>query len=422
MSNSKDINIYMDSLGASAKQASRILTQASEDQKNEALLSIAKKIDIKRQDILKENVKDLEEAKKKQIGDALIDRLELTQERIDSMISGLKVVSELPDPVGEITQLKPTPSGIDVSKMRVPLGVVGIIYESRPNVTADAAALCLKSGNACILRGGSEAILSNKIIWECLQKGLEESGLPKESVQLVETIDREAVKTLLHMDKWIDVIIPRGGKGLVKLISEESRVPVIKHLDGICHVYLDQDCKLDKAIDIAFNAKTYRYGICGAMETLLVHKDVASNVLPKLLEKYSFEGVELRGCKATKKIIEVKDANEEDWQTEYLAPILSLKIVEGLEEAIEHINKYGSNHTDSIVTENNEKVKIFFDQVDSSSVMHNLPTCWADGFEYGLGAEVGISTDKIHARGPVGLEGLTSQKFIVKGNSQLRGS
>ena len=422
MSDSKDINIYMDSLGASAKKASRILSQASEEQKNDALLSIAKKIDIKRQDILKENVKDLEEAKKKQIGDALIDRLELTEERIDSMISGLKVVSELPDPVGEITQLKPTPSGIDVSKMRVPLGVVGIIYESRPNVTADAAALCLKSGNACILRGGSEAILSNKIIWECLQKGLEESGLPKESVQLVETIDREAVKTLLHMDKWIDVIIPRGGKGLVKLISEESRVPVIKHLDGICHVYLDQDCELDKAIDIAFNAKTYRYGICGAMETLLVHKDVASNVLPKLLEKYSFEGVELRGCKATKKIIEVKDANEEDWQTEYLAPILSLKIVEGLEEAIEHINKYGSNHTDSIVTENNEKVKIFFDQVDSSSVMHNLPTCWADGFEYGLGAEVGISTDKIHARGPVGLEGLTSQKFIVKGNSQLRGS
>ena len=422
MSDSKDINIYMDSLGVSSKKASTILAQASAEQKNDALLSIAKKLDIKRQDILKEKLKDLEEAKKKQIGEALIDRLELTEERIDSMISGLKVVSELPDPVGEITKLKPTPSGIDVSQMRVPLGVVGIIYESRPNVTADAAALCLKSGNSCILRGGSEAILSNKIIWECLQNGLEESGLPKESVQLVETIDREAVKTLLHMDKWIDVIIPRGGKGLVKLISEESRVPVIKHLDGICHVYLDQDCELDKAIDIAFNAKTYRYGICGAMETLLVHKDVASNVLPKLLEKYSSEGVELRGCKATKKIIEVKDANEEDWQTEYLAPILSLKIVEGLEEAIEHINKYGSNHTDSIVTENNEKVKIFFDQVDSSSVMHNLPTCWADGFEYGLGAEVGISTDKIHARGPVGLEGLTSQKFIVKGNSQLRGS
>ena len=422
MSYSKDINIYMDSLGASAKKASRILSQASEKQKNDALLSIAKKIDIKRQDILKENIKDLEEAKKKQIGDALIDRLELTEERIDSMISGLKVVSELPDPVGEITKLKPTPSGIDVSKMRVPLGVVGIIYESRPNVTADAAALCLKSGNACILRGGSEAILSNKIIWECLQNGLEESGLPKDSVQLVETIDREAVKSLLHMDRWIDVIIPRGGKGLVKLISEESRVPVIKHLDGICHVYIDKDSDLEKAINIAFNAKTYRYGICGAMETLLVHREVAANILPQLSERFHSEGVELRGCKATQEIIKVKTANEEDWSTEYLAPVLSVKIVGGIEEAIEHINLFGSSHTDSIVTENNEKVAIFFDQVDSSSVMHNLPTCWADGFEYGLGAEVGISTDKIHARGPVGLEGLTSQKFIVKGNSQLRGS
>ena len=422
MSNSKDINIYMDSLGASAKKASRILSQASEEQKNDALLSIAKKIDIKRQDILKENIKDLEEAKERQIGDALIDRLELTEERIDSMISGLKVVSELPDPVGEITKLKPTPSGLDVSRMRVPLGVVGIIYESRPNVTADAAALCLKSGNACILRGGSEAILSNKIIWECLQKGLEESGLPKDSIQLVETIDREAVKTLLHMDKWVDVIIPRGGKGLVKLISEESRVPVIKHLDGICHVYIDKDSDAEKAIDIAFNAKTYRYGICGAMETLLVHREVAANILPQLSERYSSEGVELRGCKETKEIIKVKTANEEDWSTEYLAPVLSVKIVGGIEEAIEHINLFGSSHTDSIVTENNEKVEIFFDQVDSSSVMHNLPTCWADGFEYGLGAEVGISTDKIHARGPVGLEGLTSQKFIVKGNSQLRGS
>ena len=422
MSYSKDINIYMDSLGSSAKKASRILSQASEKQKNDALLSIAKKIDIKRQDILKENIKDLEEAKKKQIGDALIDRLELTEERIDSMISGLKVVSELPDPVGEITKLKPTPSGIDVSKMRVPLGVVGIIYESRPNVTADAAALCLKSGNVCILRGGSEAILSNKIIWECLQNGLEESGLPKDSVQLVETIDREAVKSLLHMDKWIDVIIPRGGKGLVKLISEESRVPVIKHLDGICHVYIDKDSDLEKAINIAFNAKTYRYGICGAMETLLVHREVAANILPQLSERFHSEGVELRGCKATQEIIKVKTANEEDWSTEYLAPVLSVKIVGEIEEAIEHINSFGSSHTDSIVTENNEKVAIFFDQVDSSSVMHNLPTCWADGFEYGLGAEVGISTDKIHARGPVGLEGLTSQKFIVKGNSQLRGS
>tara|TARA_B100000530_G_scaffold329391_1_gene271318 strand:- start:65 stop:1333 length:1269 start_codon:yes stop_codon:yes gene_type:complete len=422
MPDSKDINIYMDSLGSSAKRASRILSQASVEQKNSALLSIAEKIDLKRQDILKENQYDLAEAKKKEIGDALIDRLELTQDRIDSMISGLKVVSELPDPVGEITNLKPTPSGIDVSKMRVPLGVVGIIYESRPNVTADAAALCLKSGNSCILRGGSEAILSNKIIWQCLQEGLDESGLPKECIQLVEIIDRAAVKSLLQMDKWIDVIIPRGGKGLVKLISEESRVPVIKHLDGICHVYIDLDSDPEKSIDIAFNAKTYRYGICGAMETLLIHEEVASRILPKLLDKYNAEGVEIRGCEVTQKIIKVKAANDEDWTTEYLAPVLSIKVVKGLEEAIEHINLYGSSHTDSIVTENDENVAIFFDKVDSSSVMHNLPTCWADGFEYGLGAEVGISTDKIHARGPVGLEGLTSQKFIVKGNSQLRGS
>ncbi|HJL95833.1 MAG: glutamate-5-semialdehyde dehydrogenase [Gammaproteobacteria bacterium] len=422
MSDSKDINIYMDRLGSLAKNASRELSLASEAQKNKALHSIGKKIDSKRHAILKENIKDLEEAKKKDIGDALVDRLELNEARIDSMISGLEVVSELPDPVGEVTDLDATPSGIRVSKMRVPLGVVGIIYESRPNVTADAAALCLKSGNSCILRGGSEAILSNKIIWDCLQEGLEESGLSKDIIQLVETTDREAVKTLLHMDKWVDVIIPRGGKGLVKLISEESRVPVIKHLDGICHVYVDEDALLNKAVDIVLNAKTYRFGICGAMETLLLHRNIATDILPQLLERYESEGVELRGCEETVKVINVKKANDEDWATEYLAPVLSIKIVKDLAEAIGHINTYGSNHTDSIVTENNEKVQSFFNQVDSSSVMHNLPTCWADGFEYGLGAEVGISTDKIHARGPVGLEGLTSQKFIVKGNSELRGS
>jgi glutamate-5-semialdehyde dehydrogenase len=314
-----------------------------------------------------------------------------------------------------------TPSGIGVSKMRVPLGVVGIIYESRPNVTADAAALCLKSGNSSILRGGSEAIRSNKIIWNCLQKGLESSGLPKECIQLVETIDREAVKNLLHLDDYLDVIIPRGGKGLVKLITEESRVPVIKHLDGICHVYIDETADFEKAIDIAFNAKTYRYGICGAMETLLLHKKVAKDILPRLNTKFLSEGVELRGCKETLEIISVIEASEEDWSTEYLGPVLSIKVVESLDTAIEHIEKYGSQHTDSIVAEDTENVNHFFKNVDSSSVMHNLPTCWADGFEYGLGAEVGISTDKIHARGPVGLEGLTSQKFIVKGNSELRG-
>lgn len=422
MSQSKEIITYMDRLGSEAKEASVILSQATLEQKNEALARISEEIQLNRKAILEVNQADLAHAKEKSIGSALIDRLELNDSRIDSMISGLKVVSELPDPVGEITDLDPTPSGIEVSKMRVPLGVVGIIYESRPNVTADAAALCLKSGNACLLRGGSEAIQSNKLIWNCLQNGLIKSGLPKECIQLIETTDREAVKTLLHLDKYLDVIIPRGGKGLVKLITEESRVPVIKHLDGICHVYIDDSADLNKAEEIALNAKTYRYGICGAMETLLIHNKVASDVLPSLIGKLNAEGVEVRGCKKTTEFVEVSDATEEDWTTEYLAPILSIKVVESMNEAIDHIQKYGSHHTDSIVSEDLKKVDVFFKQVDSSSVMHNLPTCWADGFEYGLGAEVGISTDKIHARGPVGLEGLTSQKFIVKGNSELRGA
>ena len=422
MSQSKEIITYMDRLGSEAKEASVILSQATLEQKNEALARISEEIQLNRKAILEVNQADLAHAKEKSIGSALIDRLELNDSRIDSMISGLKVVSELPDPVGEITDLDPTPSGIEVSKMRVPLGVVGIIYESRPNVTADAAALCLKSGNACLLRGGSEAIQSNKLIWNCLQNGLIKSGLPKECIQLIETTDREAVKTLLHLDKYLDVIIPRGGKGLVKLITEESRVPVIKHLDGICHVYIDDSADLNKAEEIALNAKTYRYGICGAMETLLIHNKVASDVLPSLIGKLNAEGVEVRGCKKTTEFVEVSDATEEDWTTEYLAPILSIKVVESMNDAIDHIQKYGSHHTDSIVSEDLKKVDAFFKQVDSSSVMHNLPTCWADGFEYGLGAEVGISTDKIHARGPVGLEGLTSQKFIVKGNSELRGA
>ena len=422
MSQSKEIITYMDRLGSEAKEASVILSQATLEQKNEALARISEEIQLNRKAILEVNQADLAHAKEKSIGSALIDRLELNDSRIDSMISGLKVVSELPDPVGEITDLDPTPSGIEVSKMRVPLGVVGIIYESRPNVTADAAALCLKSGNACLLRGGSEAIQSNKLIWNCLQNGLIKSGLPKECIQLIETTDREAVKTLLHLDKYLDVIIPRGGKGLVKLITEESRVPVIKHLDGICHVYVDDSADLNKAEEIALNAKTYRYGICGAMETLLIHNKVASDVLPSLIGKLNAEGVEVRGCKKTTEFVEVSDATEEDWTTEYLAPILSIRVVESMNEAIDHIQKYGSHHTDSIVSEDLKKVDVFFKQVDSSSVMHNLPTCWADGFEYGLGAEVGISTDKIHARGPVGLEGLTSQKFIVKGNSELRGA
>ena len=411
----------MNRLGSEAKEASSVLAQASIEQRNASLDFIAEAIELNRDKILSTNQKDLELAKQKSIGSALIDRLELNDNRIDSMISGLKIVSDLPDPVGEITDLDPTPSGIEVKKMRVPLGVVGIIYESRPNVTADAAALCLKSGNSCLLRGGSEAILSNKIIWSCLQKGLNKSGLPKECVQLVETTDREAVKTLLHLDEYLDVVIPRGGKGLVQLISDESRIPVIKHLDGICHVFIDKDADHQKAQDIAFNAKTYRYGICGAMETLLIHSEIANSLLPALTKRFESEGVELRGCDKTLEISEMVAANEDDWSTEYLAPILSIKIVKDLNEAVHHIQKYGSKHTDSIVTEDQNKVDYFFKNVDSSSVMHNLPTCWADGFEYGLGAEVGISTDKIHARGPVGLEGLTSQKFIVKGNSNLRG-
>jgi len=422
MEDSKDINNYMNHLGAAAKNAAGDLAIVSSEVKNNALLYMAEAIDSRRNEILQSNRVDLEKAKNKEIGDALIDRLELTEERIDAMIAGLKIVAKLPDPVGEIEEMKPTPSGLEISKMRVPLGVVGIIYESRPNVTADAAALCLKSGNACILRGGSEAILSNSIIAECLNQGLKRAGLSEDLIQVVNTTDRKAVTALLRMEEFIDVIIPRGGKGLIKLISEEAKIPVIKHLDGICHVYVDKHADLDQAISIAFNAKTYRYGICGAMETLLIHEEVAVTILPKLLSKFTDAGVELRGCEKTRKIIDSSIATDEDWVTEYLAPILSIRVVKDIDSAISHINQYGSAHTDSIVTSNEDSAESFMRKVDSSSVMHNVPTCWADGFEYGLGAEVGISTDKIHARGPVGLEGLTSQKYIVKGQAQIRGA
>lgn len=422
MEDSKDINNYMNRLGAAAKSAAGDLATVSSEVKNNALLYMSEALDSRRNEILQSNKVDLDKAKDKAIGDALIDRLELTDERIDGMISGLKIVASLPDPVGEIEEMKPTPSGLKISKMRVPLGVVGIIYESRPNVTADAAALCLKSGNACILRGGSEAILSNSLIAECLNQGLKRADLSENLIQVVNTTDREAVTALLRMEKFIDVIIPRGGKGLVRLISEEARIPVIKHLDGICHVYIDKDADLDEAISIAFNAKTYRYGICGAMETLLIHEEIATKILPELNSKFLDAGVELRGCKKTSEIINTPLATDEDWVTEYLAPILSVKLVEDIDSAINHINRFGSAHTDSIVTSNDNNAETFMRKVDSSSVMHNVPTCWADGFEYGLGAEVGISTDKIHARGPVGLEGLTSQKYIVKGKAQIRGA
>ena len=422
MEDSKDINNYMNRLGAAAKSAAGDLATVSSEVKNNALIYMSEALDSRRNEILQSNKVDLDKAKDKAIGDALIDRLELTDERIDGMISGLKIVASLPDPVGEIEEMKPTPSGLKISKMRVPLGVVGIIYESRPNVTADAAALCLKSGNACILRGGSEAILSNSLIAECLNQGLKRADLSENLIQVVNTTDREAVTALLRMEKFIDVIIPRGGKGLVRLISEEARIPVIKHLDGICHVYIDKDADLNEAISIAFNAKTYRYGICGAMETLLIHEEIATKILPELNSKFLDAGVELRGCKETSEIINTPLATDEDWVTEYLAPILSVKLVEDIDSAINHINRFGSAHTDSIVTSNDNNAETFMRKVDSSSVMHNVPTCWADGFEYGLGAEVGISTDKIHARGPVGLEGLTSQKYIVKGKAQIRGA
>ena len=409
----------MELLGSEAKSASEVLSNLSSEKKNSALSSIAKILEKDKDIILKANNLDLSKAKSNAVEEALIDRLELTSSRINSMIGGLVSVAELPDPIGSITELKPTPSGIKISQMRVPLGVIGIIYESRPNVTADAAALCLKSGNACILRGGSEAFKTNTAIANSLKKGLLEEGLPEASMQLVETIDREAVKALLSMDKWVDIIIPRGGKGLVKLISDEAKVPVMKHLDGICHVYLDKECDQEKAISIAINAKTYRYGICGAMETLLVNKDIAGKILPSISKAFEKKEVELRGCDRTLEFLNISKAVEEDWVTEYLAPILSIKIVDDLKSAIDHINKFGSAHTDSIVTENIDKAKIFMRNVDSSSVMHNVPTCWADGFEYGLGAEVGISTDKFHARGPVGLEGLTSLKYLVEGNAEL---
>jgi len=422
MKDSKDISSYMELLGSEAKSASEVLSNLSSEKKNSALSRIAKILEKDKEVILKANHLDLSKAKSNALEEALIDRLELTSSRINSMIGGLVSVAALPDPIGSLTELKPTPSGIKISQMRVPLGVIGIIYESRPNVTADAAALCLKSGNACILRGGSEAFKTNTAIADSLKKGLLEEGLPESSIQLVETTDREAVKVLLSMDKWVDIIIPRGGKGLVKLISDEAKVPVIKHLDGICHVYLDEECDEEKAISIAINAKTYRYGICGAMETLLVNKDIAGKILPIISKAFEEKEVELRGCERTLEFLNISKAAEEDWVTEYLAPILSIKIVDDLNSAIDHINKFGSAHTDSIVTENIDKAKVFMRNVDSSSVMHNVPTCWADGFEYGLGAEVGISTDKFHARGPVGLEGLTSLKYLVEGDAELRGN
>jgi glutamate-5-semialdehyde dehydrogenase len=412
---------YMQQLGANARQASRLMASASTDKKNRALLAMADAIDANRERLASANAVDLEKGTANGLDAAMLDRLELTPARIDGMIEGLRQVAALPDPVGDVSDMRYMPSGIQLGKMRVPLGVIGIIYESRPNVTVEAASLCLKSGNATILRGGSEAIQSNQAIAACVTAGLKAVGLPSAAVQVVETTDRAAVGALITMPEFVDVIVPRGGKGLIERISNEARVPVIKHLDGICHVYIDAEADMAKAVNIAINAKTHRYGTCNTMETLLVHESVASEALTELSTAYNSAGVELRGCDKTRAILGgIKRATEEDWATEYLAPILSIKVVGGIDEAIAHINEYGSHHTDAIITENYTLSRKFLREVDSSSVMVNASTRFADGFEYGLGAEIGISTDKIHARGPVGLEGLTSQKYIVFGEGQIR--
>ncbi len=416
-----DIKEYMNTTGRQAKQASHVMNRADTGQKNAALLAIADEIRSAQSALEQANRKDLEAGRQNGLDAALLDRLELTSARIDAMIEGLEQVAALPDPVGEISGLKYRPSGIQVGQMRVPLGVIGIIYESRPNVTIDAAALCLKSGNACILRGGSESIHSNQAIAACIQKGLEKSGLPATAVQVIETTDRSAVGHLITLDGYVDVIVPRGGKSLIERITREATIPVIKHLDGNCHVYIDGKADRDKAIAIAVNAKTHRYGVCNAMETLLVAEDIAQSVLPELSRLYLEKGVELRGCLKTCSLVpECVRATEEDWDTEYLAPVLAIKIVADIEEAIEHINRHSSAHTESIVTEDYSLARRFLREVDSSSVMVNASTRFADGFEYGLGAEIGISTDKLHARGPVGLEGLTTLKYIVLGDGQIR--
>ena len=416
-----DIKAYMQSVGLAARDSSRVLARAGSNIKNNALEAIADAVNNNRAELLAANNKDMDNGRSKGLDAALLDRLELNNERIDSMIEGLHQVAALQDPVGEITDMGYRPSGIQLGQMRVPLGVVGIIYESRPNVTVDAASLCLKSGNATILRGGSEAINSNRAIADCISTGLLAVGLPETAVQVVNTTDRDAVGELITMGNYVDVIVPRGGKSLIERISADARVPVIKHLDGNCHVYIDDRADLKKAVAIADNAKTHRYGVCNAMESLLIAEPVAAAVLPELSKIYSEKGVEMRGCEKSRAIVNsILAASEDDWAEEYLAPILSIKIVAGIDEAIEHINHYSSQHTESIVTEDFNRGRLFIAEVDSSSVMINASTRFADGFEYGLGAEIGISTDKIHARGPVGLEGLTSQKWVVFGDGQIR--
>jgi len=417
-----DIQQYMADVGRQARAASRAMARATTGEKNAALGAIAGALRAHRSAILDANQRDLERGRDNGLEPALLDRLELTPARFDGMVEGLEQVSALADPVGQITDLNFRPSGIQVGKMRVPLGVIGIIYESRPNVTIDAAALCLKSGNAAILRGGSEAIDCNQAIAECLRAGLREAGLPDTAVQVLETTDRAAVGELIRHPEFVDVIVPRGGKGLIERISKDARVPVIKHLDGNCHVYIDVDADPAKAVKVAYNAKTQRYGTCNTLETLLVHAGIAERVLPELADQYRQAGVELRGCERVRKLLgdDVAEATETDWEEEYLAPVLAIKMVDDLDQAMDHIHRYSSGHTESILTENYSRARRFMAEVDSSSVMVNASTRFADGFEYGLGAEIGISTDKLHARGPVGLEGLTSQKWVVFGDGHVR--
>lgn len=411
----------MKSIGANASHASRILAKASTTTKNDALTKIAFALEENRANLLIANSQDMNNARTHGLDAAMLDRLALSESRINAMIEGLSQVAALPDPIGHVTDLQSRPSGIELGKMRVPLGVIGIIYESRPNVTIDAASLCLKSGNATILRGGSEAILTNQALASCINQGLLSAGLPSTAVQVIQTTDRDAVGELITMTDHVDIIIPRGGKGLIKRLIADARVPTIKHLDGNCHVYIDSDADHTKAINITFNSKTHRYGVCNAMESLLIAESVASELLPKLAAKFTEKGVELRGCEQSIKILpSLNAAVEEDWSEEYLAPILAIKIVTGIDQAIAHINRYSSKHTESIVTENKDTSQQFLAEIDSSSVMVNASTRFADGFEYGLGAEIGISTDKIHVRGPVGLEGLTSRKWVVFGDGQVR--
>lgn len=416
-----DLQQYIDDVGRRARASAALIARLPAETRNRALRRMADRILENRDALLAANGKDMDHGREVRLTGALLDRLELNTDRVTAMAEGCRQVADLPDPVGEMTTFKDRPSGIRVGKMRVPLGVIGIIYESRPNVTIDAASLCFKSGNAAILRGGSEAIHSNLAIAECIRQGLRDTGVSEDCVQVIDTTDRAAVGALVTAVEYVDIIIPRGGRGLIERISAESRVPVIRHLDGICHVYIDDDADPGKGIEVAYNAKARRYGICGAMETLLVSRPMAETVLPELARRYGEKGIELRGCDESRRIVpQMKVATEDDWTTEYLDAMLSIKVVGGLDEAITHINRYGSHHTDSIITENPGHADRFLREVDSSSVMLNASTQFADGFEYGLGAEIGISTDKLHVRGPVGLEGLTTQKYVVIGDGTIR--